>query len=121
VGELLGEVVGTEPRATEDLARVVHAKTHGNPFFVNQFIRALHHDALLRFDGEQRRWCYDIAEVEARAYTDNVIDLMTAKIERLPGECRDALSLAACIGFSFDLQTLATIAAGAGGPAGAQR
>ena len=110
VGELLGEVVGSEPRANEDLARVVHAKTHGNPFFVNQFIRALHHDALLRFDGEQRRWCYDLAEVEARAYTDNVIDLMTAKIERLPAECREVLSLAACIGFGFDLQTLATIA-----------
>ena len=41
--------------------------------------------------------------------TDNVIDLMTQKIQRLSAETRHTLTLAACIGNPFDLDTLAIV------------
>ena len=109
VGELLAESLQTERDSCADLARVIHTKTNGNPFFVNQFVRALSVDGLLGFDWSTRTWRYDIASVEERGYTDNVVDFIAAKIHMLPATAREVLSLAACIGFDFDLHTLATI------------
>src|SRR5262249_31599168 len=41
--------------------------------------------------------------------TDNVVDLMTQKIRRLSPESQHILTLAACIGNSFDLETLSIV------------
>jgi predicted ATPase len=41
--------------------------------------------------------------------TQNVIELMSHKIQRLAAPTQDVLTLAACIGNRFDLSTLATV------------
>ncbi len=41
--------------------------------------------------------------------TDNVVDLMSHKIQRLTPPTRHAVTLAACVGHRFDLHTLAIV------------
>ncbi len=41
--------------------------------------------------------------------TDNVVDLMISKIQKLSGNTGDILGLAACIGNKFDLNTLSIV------------
>ena len=41
--------------------------------------------------------------------SDNVIDLMVSKIQKLSGDSQKALQMAACIGSPFDLKTLSTV------------
>ncbi|WP_437336932.1 AAA family ATPase [Sorangium sp. So ce394] len=94
----------------EPLARLVYEKTGGNPFFVLQFLLALHQEGLVTFDAEEGRWRWDIAAIRDKGFTDNVVELMAGKLLRLSVPTRDALKLAACLGSSLDLDTLAIVA-----------
>ena len=97
---------GDEVRA---LALAAHAKTHGNAFFVRQFLASLPDRGLLTFDFEAQRWAWDAAAVAALSITDNVVDLMTERMRRLPAETLAALRLAACLGNRFDAASLALV------------
>ncbi|WP_437997415.1 AAA family ATPase [Sorangium sp. So ce185] len=90
------------------LADAVQKKTGGNPFFVKQFVRSLHDHGVLTFAAGSG-WRWDLARIDALAYTDNVVDLMARAIVRLPATTQAALKLAAAIGNRFDLDMLATV------------
>ena len=98
-----------DPEEAEPLARLVSRKTGGNPFFVGQFLKALREAELLRFDYERERWTFEMDAIAKAGMTDNVIDLMTRKIQRLSADTQRALTLAACIGNPFDQHTLAIV------------
>ncbi|UQA54737.1 AAA family ATPase [Polyangium aurulentum] len=109
LGQLLADALAADPARTGPLARAIHAKTRGNPFFVGQFLHALHEGGQIRFDPEANAWSWDIAEIEARQVTDNVVELIAGNIRLLAPETQRVLELAACIGHEFTLQTLSTI------------
>ena len=44
------------------------------------------------------RWSWDLDRIHAKGYTDNVVDLMVGKLNRLPAETQQALQQLACIG-----------------------
>ncbi|WP_437980215.1 AAA family ATPase [Sorangium sp. So ce117] len=110
VGALVAEAVHAPEAEVEPLSQLVYEKTGGNPFFVLQFLIALHEERLIRFDTEQRVWRWDIAAIRDKGFTDNVVELMAGKLNRLSVPTRDALKLAACLGNTLDLEPLAIIA-----------
>ncbi len=94
------------------LARLVHEKTGGNPFFAIQFLTALADEALLVFEPETAAWNCDLPRIRAKGFTDNVVDLMAAKLHPpLRRSPRDAGQLA-CLGNVADIVTLARIQEG---------
>ncbi|AUX49003.1 serine/threonine protein kinase [Sorangium cellulosum] len=109
VTELVSDTLGCAARDVAQLSGLIHEKTQGNPFFIGQFLRMLSDDGLLRCAPETGRWTWDLAAIESRAVTDNVVEFMIAKLQRLSQRTQRAMKLAACIGHRFDLRTLATI------------
>jgi predicted ATPase/transcriptional regulator with GAF, ATPase, and Fis domain len=109
LARFLGDTLRGAAAAQAPLARLVWEKTGGNPFFVIQFLEALHRSGLVTFDYEQRAWTFDMETIGRAGMTDNVIDLMAGKIQRLTPKARNALTLGACIGNRFDLVTLAIV------------
>jgi predicted ATPase/class 3 adenylate cyclase/tRNA A-37 threonylcarbamoyl transferase component Bud32 len=113
VAKLLGDALLSDSAEVTALARLVVQKTQGNPLFVRQFLLTLHEQGLVKqappIRGERPRWAWDLRAVRAADITDNVVDLLLAKLKRLSPETQDALRLAACIGNRFDLDTLALI------------
>jgi predicted ATPase len=101
---LHGELTDAAP-----LAELTLQKTSGNPFFVVQFLKMLQQEEFLKFDYALRRWTYRLEDIKDAAMTDNVIDLMTRKVQRLSDRTQRALMLASCIGNSFDQQTLSVV------------
>jgi predicted ATPase/signal transduction histidine kinase len=95
-------------RATP-LTELVFTKTKGNPFFATQFLKFLQADGLISFDVSSASWQCDIARVTALALTDDVVEFMAIKLQKLPTNTQDVLKLAACIGNQFDLATLAVV------------
>ncbi|MCP4112041.1 MAG: AAA family ATPase [Desulfobacteraceae bacterium] len=97
----------------QELAALVCEKTQGNAFFVHQFVKFLYEENLLTFKYPSQSspgiWQWDISEIRKTGITDNVAELMTAKIRKLPEQTRDILKLAACIGNTFDIETLTFI------------
>jgi len=94
---------------TQNLAELIERKTGGNPFFITEFLQALYTENLLNCDYEQKRWTWDVNQVKKRNFTDNVVELMVAKIQKVPPGTQEVLKLAACIGNQFELETLAII------------
>ncbi len=109
IERLTADALQSRQEQTKDLASLVFEKTGGNPFFVNQFLKTLRRENLIRFDYDQWKWTYDIGEMERSEMTDNVIDLMTRKISSLPPGPQRAMKLASCIGNRFSVVLLAVI------------
>ena len=112
VTEWLAASVHEETDAVADLARLTHDKTLGNPFFVRQFLRDLVTDDVLRI-GESGMWSWDTAAVERRGVSENVGDLVSRQVERLPSGVRQVLQAASCVGPEFDLDSVVGIVGGA--------
>ena len=103
---LLADSLNCERECVVPLAHLVEQKTTGNPFFAIQFIYALFEEGLLRFDHSRGQWCWDLHGIHVKGYTDNVVDLMVAKLNRLPIATQTALQQLACLGNSADFATL---------------
>jgi PAS domain S-box-containing protein len=91
------------------LARLVHEKTAGNPFFAIQFISALAEEGLLRFDHDAARWSWELDRLHAKGYTDNVVDLMVGRLTRLPVRTQAALQQFACLGNVAEITMLSVV------------
>ncbi len=127
LAKLIGDTLQSTPELVMELAELVHLKTGGNPFFINEFLKSLYTEKLLQFrvivpdetepisysvdslDTPQVGrvgWHWDLGQIKARDFTDNVVELMTGKIQKLPHTTQSLLKLAACIGNQFDLKVL---------------
>ncbi|MEL6161090.1 MAG: AAA family ATPase [Cyanobacteria bacterium J06627_32] len=92
------------------LADLVFRKTKGNPFFTTQFLKSLHEEGHIRFDSQQGSWSCDMDQVALCSFTDDVVEFISQQLQKLPHETQQIIQLAACIGNSFDLETLAIAA-----------
>ncbi|PIB10038.1 hypothetical protein AMR42_11130 [Limnothrix sp. PR1529] len=107
---LVADTLKCSQELSKPLTQLVDRKTQGNPFFTTQFLKALHEDGYIVFDRDQGYWQCDIAQVNALALTDDVVEFMALQLQKLPTATQEVLKLAACIGAQFDLSTLAIVA-----------
>ena len=109
VAHLVADSLHRAPEAVAPLAGAVYARTHGNPFFVDRLLTALHDEGALTLDADASEWVWDLDRIRAIGVSDNVADLMARRIHGLPVGTRRVLQLAACVGNSFDLETLSMV------------
>ncbi|HEY9597600.1 MAG TPA: serine/threonine-protein kinase PknK, partial [Cyanophyceae cyanobacterium] len=109
LNSLIADTLSCPLERAVPLAELVIQKTKGNPFFSNQFLKSLHEDGLIFLDTSQGGWQCDIAQVRALVLTDDVVEFMALQLQKLPIQTQTVLKLAACIGNSFDLETLAIV------------
>src|SRR5947209_2563221 len=55
------------------------------------------------------RWCWDLNRIRAKGYTDNVVDLLVGKLNRVSAETRNALQKLACLGDDVGFTTLRVV------------
>jgi predicted ATPase/GAF domain-containing protein/anti-anti-sigma regulatory factor len=106
VAGLLADALGAEPAAVAELSALLHERTGGNPFFLNQLLQALGREGLLAWG--DRRGAWDLDAIRA-ATGDDVGALLSSELDALAPEVRHALALAACVGHRVDLGTLALL------------
>jgi PAS domain S-box-containing protein len=109
VGQLIADALRCEAGCTAPLTQLVHEKTAGNPFFVIQFLYALAEEHLLAFDHGSSCWTWDLERIREKGYTDNVVDLMVGRLNRLPAETQKALQLLACLGNAAEITMLSIV------------
>jgi predicted ATPase len=92
---------------TFGLADVCHKKTHGNVFFLLQFLTMLKERQFLQFNFGSLSWTWDNKEIQfSTGASDNVVDLLKGKMAELPKNLADILKLASCLGSTFEVRTL---------------
>ncbi|MEM7184642.1 MAG: serine/threonine-protein kinase PknK, partial [Spirochaetota bacterium] len=108
VSELLAETLYTKSEKVKDLAYLVHAKTGGNPFFVTELLKSLYKDdMILPPTLGEKSWRWDMIKIKSVKITDNVVELMSGKIQKLTSEAIQIMKIASCIGAKFYLDNLA--------------
>ncbi len=110
VRQLIADALYTTVEKVKSLADLVLEKTGGNPFFTDEFLRSLYTDHLLAFNPEKGTWDWDLARIRSANMTDNVVELMSSRIQKLSQPTRELIQLASCIGQVFDLVTLSQVA-----------
>lgn len=109
VNDLISNTLKSSQAQTFPLTNLVYGKTNGNPFFVTMFLKTLYQENLIKFIADGGKWNWDMNKIEEKDITDNVVQLMVGRIHKLPEKTQLTLSLAACIGNQFDLNTLSVI------------
>jgi predicted ATPase/signal transduction histidine kinase len=107
--QLLSDSLQAEPERVRPLADLLHEKTGGNPFFAIQFLTMLAEENYLVFDQSAEEWKWDLRRIGAKGFTDNVVELMTEKLSRLPEPTREALQQMACLGNNAPVSKLSMV------------
>ena len=109
VTQLISEAFQSEKLKVKPLAELVYQKTDGNPFFIIEFLKVIFQEKMIEFNPNRGDWNWNLNKIEEIEATDNVVELMAAKIQKCSNDTQNVLKLAACIGSKFDLKTLSTI------------
>lgn len=109
LNQLIAETLHCSKEAAVTLTQIVFAKTKGNPFFINKFLKSLHNHGLITLNSEAGYWEYEVKKIQELTLTDDVVEFMADQIKKLPQDTQLALKIAACIGNEFDLKTLAVV------------
>jgi len=108
--QLLIDSLHCSVQNAQSLVELIHQKTGGNPFFINEFLKTLYSENLLNFDLKMRCWHWDTNAIVAKGITDNVVELMLRKMQQLPHDTQRMLQLASCIGSCFEVEVLSVVA-----------
>jgi predicted ATPase/GAF domain-containing protein len=106
IGQILADTLHCSEIEAKSLAALVYAKTNGNPFFIHEFLRKLWENGMIR---TEQGWIWDTAEIQKAEITDNVVELMTAKLNRFPDKTISAIKVAACEGVEFSFHLVAEV------------
>ena len=109
IERLVSETLHYPRERAAELARMVHLKTQGNPFFAIQFLTNLEQEGLLKWRGASDGWRWDLARIRAKGFTDNVAHLLVAKLSRLSQRTLTALQRLACMGSAADIGVLTRV------------
>lgn len=102
-GQFFAAASGAVPSA--ELARAIHERTEGNPLFLQETVRLL-------IEGHQRGGAWQPAEpVLLTTIPEGVRDVIGRRVRRLSAAARRLLSIAACIGRTFEVDLLLCLAA----------
>ncbi|MGK7928766.1 MAG: AAA family ATPase, partial [Spirulina sp.] len=106
---LVADALGCGEKLARPLSELVYQKTRGNPFFTTQFLKGLYEEHLIVLNPDSGYWECDLVRVRKAALTDDVVEFMAGRLQKLPEATREVLKLSACIGNRFDLATLAIV------------
>ncbi|WP_248277495.1 AAA family ATPase [Brasilonema sp. UFV-L1] len=106
---LIADILCCAEKVAIPLNQMVFAKTKGNPFLIHRFLKFLYYEEAIQFHVDTGHWQCDLTKVKALALTDDVVEFMILQMEKLPTHTKKLLKLAACIGNSFDLNTLSIV------------
>jgi len=109
IQNLLADSFNVTTIEVDDLAEVLLAKTQGNPFFINELLKKMYHENHLKFSYETRKWQWDLEQIRQEPVTENVVNLLVKRIQKLSKEVRELLEVCALMGHTFDLNTISVI------------
>ncbi|MBU3071693.1 diguanylate cyclase [Aestuariicella sp. G3-2] len=109
VARLVADALYREVNETRPLSDLLYNKAQGNPFFTNELLRELHKQNSISYDPNAGHWNWTLDAPRWSEVSSDVVEFMLDNLRRLQPETQQALQLAACIGGTFDLQTLAII------------
>jgi diguanylate cyclase (GGDEF)-like protein len=104
LGKMIGEMLRLGAADAARLADALGARTGGNPYDTLELVNTLRQDGVLVPGTEG--WSFDEASIRHHIGRGEVVELLTARIARLPGPARKLLQMMACLGGDVELGLL---------------
>lgn len=109
INQLVAKTLNCSIARSQPLAELIYSKAEGNPFFSNQFLKALFDDQLIYFNTTDCAWECDLSQIQQLAMLEEVAEFIAQRLKKLPEPTQAVLQFAACMGNQFDLTTLAIV------------
>lgn len=109
VTEIIFNVFNCNEEDAYELAKIVHEKTLGNPFYIIEFLKHCNEEKLLYYNVCERSWMWNESDIRNRKTSDNVVDFLIEKMKTLPEATKELISMASCIGNRFDIKIVLEI------------
>lgn len=111
ISHFLADTFQCELAAVVPFAQMLNTKTSGNPLFMRQFLQSVVESKLLYFDYSKAAagggsWQWDLKGIATLPQTDNVLLLLSSRIQLLEAAVRHLLQVAASIGGQFSQRFL---------------
>jgi len=99
---MISDALCLYPRICKSLSNILFQKTKGNPFFTLEFMQSLtiKSRGLLQYNFHQKRWVWNDDLIRAEDITDNVLHLLSSKMNGLSDDVQTLLKVMACFGSS---------------------
>lgn len=106
---LVGNCLDSSAEEAADISATIHRHSQGSPLFVVEELYEMWRDGVFYRDAETGRWRWRHQEEAALPYSPRLGELIARRLERLPADTQRTLALAACLGLSFEIRSLATL------------
>eukprot|EP00577_Skeletonema_sp_RCC1716_P013094 CAMPEP_0113417664 /NCGR_PEP_ID=MMETSP0013_2-20120614/25773_1 /TAXON_ID=2843 ORGANISM="Skeletonema costatum, Strain 1716" /NCGR_SAMPLE_ID=MMETSP0013_2 /ASSEMBLY_ACC=CAM_ASM_000158 /LENGTH=416 /DNA_ID=CAMNT_0000304807 /DNA_START=1 /DNA_END=1248 /DNA_ORIENTATION=+ /assembly_acc=CAM_ASM_000158 len=95
---MISDALCLYPRICKSYSDILFQKTKGNPFFMLEFMQSLKSRDLLQYNSHQKRWVWNEDIIRAEDITDNVLHLLSSKMNGLSDDVQTLLKVMACFG-----------------------
>lgn len=102
----LSSILRHPVESVSDLAEAMITKTGGNPFFIHEFLSAVHEKGLIRHEPEEGHWSWDTMEINRLKVSSSVAGIIQERVGLLSDDAMDILQSASCFGNRFNLKEL---------------
>lgn len=106
--EMVAYILDAERSATTHLAGFIADLTEGNPLFVSESLAWLYNEGLLGTD-ENLHWVWDMQRIRDTRMPASVVELFSAKVQKLPVKTLHILDHCACMGNRFTAQEVSLV------------
>lgn len=109
ITHIIRDIIKVEDIETKEIANMLLSASKGVPFQIKQLLYNLHQENLICFNYKSHIWEYDKHGIMKNTMTENNIVNVMAQFEGLKIEQKRLITIAACLGNIFDLETIAFI------------
>ena len=105
INSIVSNTFVKKPEETGELTEIINEKTHGNPFFVKEFIRNIIQKENVFLS--EKGWEFHAQQIKSMVPTDNVGTILEERLQGISGIQKDLLTVLSCLGKKFcreDLQ-----------------
>lgn len=106
---IIFEILNASVHDGQSLVTLIYQKSQGNPFFITAFLKCLYAEGILVFDFNILQWVWDESKISHLKFGENIVELMTGRIRKLPHATQGMLQLAAFLGYYFDTQLMSIV------------
>jgi len=105
----VSETLQSKTNNVKPLTEVIYKKTNGNPFYIKQLLSTFYQNDLIFYDPQTKSWAWEIDEIQQFDVSENVIEFLKEKMQKLSTEQLTLLKIAASIGYTFSESDLSII------------
>ena len=112
VNHLIADTLRQPRRLTEKLSNEVFRLTQGNLFFTKKILKSMKEDGLLYYDSNLHIWLWNEDIISNMNVSENVSDLISDGMKKLPHRAQVVLKSVSFIGFQFERSLLEMVCSG---------